>query len=86
MTNLSLARVHAILKKHLKVRNINARWIPYLLRDEQKKRRVTMAKKLLKVYPKYRKKAFGDIVTGYETWVYGMSLFYPFPANWHFTL
>ena len=25
MTNLSLARVHAILKKHLKVRKINAR-------------------------------------------------------------
>ena len=29
MTNLSLARDHAILKKHLKVRKINARWIPY---------------------------------------------------------
>ena len=37
MTNLSLARVHAILKKHLKVRKINARWIPHLLTDEQKK-------------------------------------------------
>ena len=70
MTNLLLARVHAILKKHLKVRKINARWIPHLLTDEQKKTRVTMAKRLLKMYPKYSKKAFDNIVTGDETWVY----------------
>ena len=35
MTNLLSARVHAILKKYLKVRKINARWIPHLLMDEQ---------------------------------------------------
>ena len=71
MKNLSLARVHSILKKHLKVRKTNARWIPHLLTDEQKKTpRVTMAKKLLKMYPKYSKKVFDNIVTGDETWVY----------------
>ena len=70
MTNLSLATVHGILKKHLKVRKVNARWIPHLLTDEQKKTRVTMAKKLHKMYPKYSIKAFGNIVTGDETWVY----------------
>ena len=48
MTNLSLARVHAILKKHQKVRKINARWIPHLLMDEQKKTCVTMAKNFSK--------------------------------------
>ena len=68
MTNLLSARVHAILKKHLKVRKINARWIPHLLTDDQK--RVTVAKKLLKMYQKYSKKAFDNIVTGDETWVY----------------
>ena len=52
MTNLSLARVHAILKKHLKVRKINAKWIPHLLTDEQKKTRVTMAKKTSQNVPK----------------------------------
>ena len=67
MTNLSLARVHAILKKHLKVRKINARWIPHLLTDEQKKMRVTMAKK---TFSKCSKKAFDNIVTGDVTWVY----------------
>ena len=56
MTNLLSARVHAILKKHLKVRKINARWIPHLLTDDQK--RVTVAKKLLKMYQKYSKKGF----------------------------
>ena len=70
MINLSLARVHGILKKHLKVRKINARDIPHLLTDKQKKTRVTMAKHLLKMYPKYSKKAFDNIITGDETWVY----------------
>ena len=49
MTNLLLARVHAILKKHLKVRKINARWTPHLITDEQKKTRITMAKNLSNV-------------------------------------
>ena len=70
MTDLSLARVHAILKKHLKVRKINARWIPHLLSDEQKKTRVTMAKNFSKCTQNIRKKAFDNKVTGDETWVY----------------
>ena len=40
-----------------------------MLTDEQKKTRVTMTKKI-KMYPKYSKKAFDNIVTGDETWVY----------------
>ncbi len=45
LTSLSLAIVHEILKKHLKVRKINARWIPHLLTDAQKNRRVEMGQK-----------------------------------------
>ena len=41
-----------------------------MLTDEQKKTRVTMAKKLLKMYQIYSKKAYDNIVTGDETWVY----------------
>ena len=72
MTNLSLARVHAILKKHIKVIKINARWITHLLKDEQKKMRVTMAKKTFSKCTQniYSKKAFDNIVTGDVTWVY----------------
>ena len=32
---ISLSTVHLILKKHLKVRKIFARWVPHLLTDEQ---------------------------------------------------
>ena len=42
----------------------------HLLTYKQNKTRVTMAEKLLKMYPKYSKKAFDYIVTGDETWVY----------------
>ena len=65
---ISLSTVHLILKKHLKVRKISARWVPHLLTDEQK--RVRVAKKLLQMFPKYDKKQFANVVTGDETWVH----------------
>ena len=40
---ISLSTVHLILKKHLKVRKISARWVPHLLNDEQKRQRVKVA-------------------------------------------
>ena len=67
---ISLSTVHLILKKHLKVRKISARWVPHLLTDEQKRQRVKMAKKLLQMFPKYDKKQFANVVTGDETWVH----------------
>ena len=67
---ISLSTVHLILKKHLKVRKISARWVPHLLSDEQKRQRVKVAKKLLQMFPKYDKKQFANVVTGDETWVH----------------
>ena len=32
---ISLSTVHLILKKHMKVRKIFAKWVPHLLTDEQ---------------------------------------------------
>ena len=61
---------YLILKKHLKVRKISARWVPHLLTDEQKRQRVKVAKKLLQMFPKYDKKQFANVVTGDETWVH----------------
>ena len=46
---ISLSTVHLILKKHLKVRKIFARWVPHLLTDEQKRQRVKVAKKMLQM-------------------------------------
>ena len=62
-----LSTVHLILKKHLKVRKISARWVPHLLTDEQKRQRVKVAKKLFQMFPNYDKKQFA---TGDETWVH----------------
>ena len=44
VANFSLARVHGILRKHLKLRKINARMIPHLLIDEQRRSRLLNAK------------------------------------------
>ena len=67
---ISLSTFHLILKKHLKVRKISARWVQHLLTDEQKRQRVKVAKKLLQMFPKYDKKQFANVVTGDETWVH----------------
>ena len=67
---ISLSTVHLILKKHLKVRKISARWVPHLLTDEQKRPWVKVAKKLLQMFTKYDKKQFANVVTGDETWVH----------------
>lgn len=68
-TNLPVARVHWILNQHLGFSKINARWIPPLLTDDQKRSRVEKAK-LLFIKPKYSKKTLDNLVTGDETWVY----------------
>lgn len=57
-------------KNNLKLRKINARWIPHLLSYEQKSHSVENAKKLSKLYPKYTTKTFDNLVTGDETWIY----------------
>ena len=67
---MSLSTVHFILKKHLKVRNIFARWVPHLLTDEQNRQWVLVAKKLLKMVQTYDKKQFANVVPGDENWVY----------------
>ena len=67
---ISLSTVHLILKRHLKVKKISARWVPHLLTDEQKRQPVKVTKKLLQMFPKYDKKQFANVVTGDETWVH----------------
>ena len=67
---ISLSTVQLILKKHLKVRKIFARWVPHLLTDEQNRRRVKVAKKLLQMFQTCDKKQFTNVVTGNETCVY----------------
>ena len=49
---------------------MNARWIPHLLTDEQKRSCVLNAKYLSRMFPKYSKKSFNNFLTGDETQVY----------------
>ena len=67
---ISLSIGHLILKKHLKVRKIFARWVPHLLTDEQNRQRVKVAKKLRQMFPIYDKKQFANVVAGDENWVH----------------
>ena len=53
---ISLSTVHLILKKHLKVRKIFAKWVPHLVTDEQNRQRVKVAKKLLQIFQTCDKK------------------------------
>ena len=70
LITMSLSTVHFILKKHLKVRNIFARWVPHLLTDEQNRQQVLVAKKLLKMFQTYDKKQFANVIPGDENRVY----------------
>ena len=47
---ISLSVVHLILKKHLKVRMIFARWVPHLVTDEQNRQRDKVAKICFKCF------------------------------------
>ena len=56
MTGISEASTRTILKKKLGLTRKVARWIPHILTNKQKAARVKMAKKLLKMYPKFDRK------------------------------
>ena len=62
--------VHLILKKHLNVQNIFARWVPHLLTDEQNSQWDKVAKKMLQMFQTCDKKQFANVVTGDENCIY----------------
>ena len=49
-TGISEGSVQTILKKRLDLRKVCARWVPYLLTEEQKTQRFKCARQLLKTY------------------------------------
>ena len=62
--------VHLILKKHLKVRKIFARWVPHLLTEEQNSQPDNVAKNMLQMFQTCDEKQFAKVVTGDENWIY----------------
>ena len=73
--DLSTGTIHSILHEDLHMRKLAARWVPHLLSEEQKKRRVACSRQLLNDFEPNGPKRLCDIVTGDETWL----MFYGIP-------
>lgn len=63
-TGISEGSVQTILKQHLQLRKICARWVPHLLSNEQKKQRLKCARELLKTYKNCNSRVIYNLLTG----------------------
>lgn len=70
VTDLSVWRIHQILHKDLGMRKVCARWIPRILTDEKKQRRVELATDFLRQFRQKGDAFLNNIITADETWVY----------------
>ena len=66
-TGISEGRVQTILKKHLDLRKVCAKWVPHLLNEEQKTQRLKYARELLKTYKGCNSRVVSNLLTGDET-------------------
>lgn len=62
--------VHKILTEHLNKRRVCARWVPRLLTEEQKQRRVEVCQAWLREYERKGDDFLSVIITEDETWVF----------------
>ena len=62
--------MQTILKKRLDLRKLCARWVPHLLTEKQKTRRLKCARELLKTYKGCNSRVISNLLTGDETWVH----------------
>ena len=69
-TGISEGSVQTILKKRLDLRKVCARWVPYLLTEDQKTQCLKCARELLKTYKGCNSQVISNLLTGDETWVH----------------
>lgn len=67
---IGMSQVQKILHEHLSVRKLCSRWIPHMLTDDQKKKRVEWCREKLRQFNQGTSNAVYNIVTGDETWIY----------------
>ena len=67
---ISTGSVFTILKSKLKFRKLCARWIPHILKKEQKRERVQKCQKLLKMFENMDQRKLTELVTDDETWAH----------------
>ena len=70
LSGIHSSSVLKILRERLGLRKICARWVPYLLTDEQKQSWVRLASQVIEKYDKCDPRHLEEIVTGDETWIY----------------
>ena len=66
---ISKSTIHNVVSQTLGMSRVSARWVPKLLTDEQKRRRVVVCRDLIRSWQGERN-YLSRIVTGDETWVY----------------
>jgi hypothetical protein len=66
---ISRSFLHEILSKHLGYKKKCARWVPRMLADDQRKKRMGAALTFLERYHRNGEKFLDHTVTGDETWV-----------------
>ena len=69
-TGISEGSVQTILKKHLDLKKVCARWVPHLLTEEQKTQRFKCTRELLKTYRGCNSQVISNLLIGDETWVH----------------
>ena len=69
-TGLSKGTIITILRDHLNLRKVVARWVPHGLSREMRQRRVDVSQELLDMYRREGRRMIGRIITGDETWVH----------------
>jgi [histone H3]-lysine36 N-dimethyltransferase SETMAR len=70
---ISRERVEHIIHEELDMRKICKKWIPHVLTDENRRKRVEVSKQLLQIL----ESGFKNIITGDETWIH----FYTVPSK-----
>lgn len=69
-TDMSYGTVRRIIKEELQMRRVSARWVPRLLSDDDKQRRVTESMRFLRRFDREGNRFLQRIVTADETWLY----------------